>query len=195
MKKLLLSTAILAASISSANALVQHVSINGNGEFTVPAIQAGLLNLPSFTASYTTETLQNGVLDTDNNTLTFAANSIQTTITANLGQTQQNWVFTHNLDLSQSAGTVSIDSCSPTFNAVCLAISNSALNQISLNTINQSLLANFFNFEEVSFAGTKSFGNYDVDYEANMQLSPVPVPAAAWLFGSALMGLVIRKKK
>jgi len=39
---------------------------------------------------------------------------------------------------------------------------------------------------DISFDGSASFAPFDVD---NVQMSLVPVPAAVWLFGSALVGL------
>jgi hypothetical protein len=51
---------------------------------------------------------------------------------------------------------------------------------------------------ELSFTHTQLDGPFpDFTSEINMEISQVPVPAAAWLFGSGLLGMIgtARRKK
>ena len=43
--------------------------------------------------------------------------------------------------------------------------------------------------QEATQQTTDRFGDEQIDYEINVSVSAVPVPAAVWLFGSALAGL------
>lgn len=67
---------------------------------------------------------------------------------------------------------------------------------VSLNTINFPALFGTPNMQEVGFGNGLVSGNQVSTWES-IQITTVPVPAAAWLFGSGLIGLigVARRKK
>ena len=78
---------------------------------------------------------------------------------------------------------------------IFLSIFDSANNLI--NTLTQDLAADFVGMVNLTLAGSNiSYATFGTTgdlglggiYADNFSISPVPVPAAAWLFGSALLG-------
>jgi hypothetical protein len=100
-------------------------------------------------------------------------------------------VFDLSLDVSRSNGSQSGDTFTVTGLLDGLVVDSQMITLAAINTWSSITLVGTFDEVQWGGAGT-GFHPYGVD---NIQFSAVPIPAAAWLFGSALAGLGWLRRK
>ena len=148
-----------------------------------------------------------GILDTDTGILTFSLSSTSLTEFGAVGSgaiaTDLDLEIDYSFDLGAVSGTSTATSCLQNGGLVANACNNVAIGVASdagLTALNGSYAAigDAFSLDGVTTAGGGAVTNTAVySFTVDSAVSEVPVPAAAWLFGSALLGLagVGRKRK
>ena len=170
----LASAAIL--TLSAGTALADRIVIGGSSDIT--------LDFNSVVAATGTQTITGGSLvgDTATGLLSF---SFDLFVNSSLIGDQASLTGTSVLDLGASTLITTLHTCSDANGKICSGIFSAGTPDNGVDTLS----INFDGIDTFSYISTDHNNGTTTTIDGTIQLAPVPLPAAAWLFGSALIGL------
>lgn len=168
----LIATTTLLFGMQSAHAALVNYTITGDVVLGADNFGPNAFGLNEFDTITATGTFDDSVLTSGSGTIDFSSGS-GNTMTINVGT--ETFTASNDIGYGTSGGpTITLGSFSLSdFNFLASLGTNGAVADFSS-----------------SFTSFDDFANLFGDWQTSVSITPVPVPAAVWLFGSGLLGLV-----